>query len=80
MADRVERKTVIFRAKMSTADNCVCNACHNVGKVTKLTVPETKYFDGRKLTTHYFDFWLCMDCREAFLLDENVQIHYICGQ
>ena len=23
---------------------------------------------------------ICMDCREAFMLDENVQIHYICGQ
>lgn len=67
MADRVERKTVIFRAKMDTADNCVCNACHNVGKVTKLTIPETKYFDSRKLTTHYFDFWLCMDCRERLI-------------
>ena len=44
MDERVEWKPVRFRAEMSTADNCVCNACHNVGKVVKLTIPETKYF------------------------------------
>ena len=63
----LERKNVRFTSVLSNADNCVCSACHNVGKVTKLTIPETKYFDGRKLTTHYFGFWLCMDCRERLI-------------
>ena len=64
----IDRKNVRFTSVLSAADNCICNACHNVGKVTKLTIPETKYFEGRKLTTHYFGFWLCMDCRERLIL------------
>lgn len=67
MAERVEWKPVRFRAEMSTADNCICNACHNVGKVVKLTIPETKYFDGKNLTTQYSELWLCMKCRESLI-------------
>ena len=63
----VERETLIFRSKMSTVDNFVCDACHNAGQVIELTIPETKYFDGRKLTTRYFEFWLSMDCRERLI-------------
>ena len=62
-----ERKSVKFTAKMSTCDNCVCNACHNVGEVIKLKMPETKYFDGKNLTTRYTEFWLCMDCRKKLI-------------
>lgn len=62
-----ERKSVKFTAKMSTYDNCVCNACHNVGKVIKLEIPETKYFYGHNLTTKYTEFWLCMDCRKKLI-------------
>ena len=62
-----ERKSVKFTAKMSTYDNCVCNACHDVGKVIKLKMPETKYFDGKNLTTRYKGFWLCMDCRKKLI-------------
>ena len=62
-----ERKSVKFPAKMSTCDNCVCSACHNVGEVIKLKIPETKYFDGKKLTTRYGELWLCMDCRKKLI-------------
>ena len=62
-----ERKSVKFTAKMSTYDNCVCDACHNVGEVIKLKMPETKYFNGKNLTTRYTEFWLCMDCRKKLI-------------
>lgn len=65
--EKYERKSVNFPAKMSTYDNCVCNACHNVGKVIKLEIPETKYFDGNNLTTNYTELWLCMDCRKKLI-------------
>lgn len=55
MDERVEWKPVRFRAEMSTADNCVCNACHNVGKVVKLTIPETRYWGEKLLESHPLD-------------------------
>ena len=67
MDERVEWKPARFRAETSTADTCVCNACHNVGNVVKLTIPETKYFDRKNLTTRYSEFWLCMNCRESLI-------------
>ena len=70
--EKYERKSVKFPAKMSTYDNCVCNACHGVGKVIKLEIPETKYFDGNNLTTNYTELWLCMDCRKKLIQALNV--------
>ena len=67
MAEYIERESVKFTAKMSAYDNCVCNACHNLGKVVKLTIPNTLYFDGKKLTTKYHEYWLCMDCRKKLM-------------
>lgn len=56
--------TVRFPAEVSTANNCMCDACHNVGKVIKLELPETKYHDGKRLSTEYTNYWLCFNCRE----------------
>lgn len=32
------------------------------GTVLKLTVPETKYHDGKHLSTKYHGYWMCVDC------------------
>lgn len=62
-----ERFFVKFTSNLSTADNCICNACHNIGKVIKLEVPETVYNNGGKLKTKYRPFWLCRRCRDKLV-------------
>lgn len=62
-----ERFCVEFRTTPSSADNCICNACHHVGRVIKLEVPETTYNNGGKLKTKYRPFWLCFNCREKLM-------------
>jgi hypothetical protein len=61
-----EGLNVEFRSKVSTADNCICNACHNVGKVVKLELPETLYRKG-VLKTEYNEYWICLNCREKLI-------------
>lgn len=53
-----------FKAEMSVADNCVCSACRKVGRVIKLELPETRYYDGKNLSTKYRNYWLCIECKE----------------
>ena len=53
---------VEFRGQLSDADNCVCSGCHKTDFVLKLTVPETKYHDGKRLSTKYHEYWMCDDC------------------
>lgn len=60
----LERKNVRFTSVLSTADNCICNACHGSGQVIKLILPETKYFNGKSLTTKRYSYWLCRSCRD----------------
>ena len=53
---------VEFRAHISEHNNCICSGCHKTGTVLKLTVPETKYHDGKHLSTKYHEYWICDDC------------------
>ena len=59
----LEHLNVKFEATVSESDNCICNACHNGGTVMKVKLPDTKYHDGKKLTTKYREYWLCSLCR-----------------
>lgn len=59
-----EKLTVKFHSEISDASNCICDACHNVGRVIKLELPETKYHNGKRLSTKYTSYWLCFNCRE----------------
>ena len=61
---RTEYLNVKFSSEISNASNCMCDACHNLGKVIKLELPVTKYHDGKRLTTEYSNYWLCFNCRE----------------
>ena len=54
---------VTFKSKMSKSEYCFCTACHDTGWVMKVTLPETRYFDGNRLTTKYHEYWLCAKCR-----------------
>lgn len=65
MSDCIRRE-VEFRAKVSAASNCVCAACHNVGRVVKLELPRTLYRKGI-LQTEYSEYWLCLNCRESLV-------------
>lgn len=58
-----EKLEVQIKSKMSVTDNCFCTACHDTGKVMKVRLPETKYHNGRDLTTKYHEYWLCAPCR-----------------
>ena len=62
-----ERFHVDFRSEISMADNCICNACHHVGWVIKLVVPETTYNNGGRLQTKYRPLWLCKNCRDRLV-------------
>lgn len=60
-----EKLNVEFPSKISVADNCVCSACHTLGRVVKLELPETLYHNPRKgLSTEYMEYWLCRECRD----------------
>lgn len=58
---------VKFQSELGTADNCICNACHHIGYVIKLVIPETTYNNGGKLQTKYRPFWLCRHCRDKLV-------------
>lgn len=60
---RTDKLDVSFDSILSRAENCFCDACHGTGRVTKLKMPETLYFDGGTLSTKYFNYWLCDKCR-----------------
>ena len=67
MNDFRERFYVKFSSKIGTADNCICNACHHIGYVIKLELPETVHNNGGKLKTKYRPFWLCRNCRDKLV-------------
>lgn len=64
-----ERKGNIFiQAVLSDYDSCQCDACHAVGRVCKIDLPETHYgLAGKGLTTEYNPYWLCDDCRQKLI-------------
>lgn len=62
-----EELVVSFPSKVSEADNCICRACHHLGKVVKLALPTTLYHNAKGLSTVYKNYWLCMNCREKLM-------------
>ena len=58
-----EKLPVKFSSKVD-GYTCVCDACHNIGRVIKLELPITKYFNGKRLSTNYSPYWICFNCRE----------------
>lgn len=58
---------VDFPAKVSDADNCICTACHHIGRVVKLKLPETLYNGKGLLETEYSGYWICFNCREKLM-------------
>ena len=63
-----EKLPVKFPCEISNADNCICSACHHLGRVVKLKLPKTQYRrDGKKLFTKYTEYWLCLNCREKLM-------------
>ena len=58
-----ERLNVAFTSETSKNDNSMCDCCHGVGKVMKLKMPRTEYFNGDKLSTEYRNWWVCDNCR-----------------
>lgn len=53
---------VKFSARMSETSGCLCNACHNSGRVIKITYP-----DAKGLSTRYREMWLCESCYEKLM-------------
>ena len=51
-------------SKMSQHTHCICDLCHESTRVIKLSMPETKYFNGIKLSTRYTPLWICESCRD----------------
>ena len=65
--DGWEYADVEFRAKPSGSNYCICDACHQVGEVLKLTLPETYYQNGEDLITTHRAYWLCSVCEEKLM-------------
>lgn len=65
MAIGKEGLQVEFPVEVSIADNCFCNACHGVGRATKIKLPDTRYrgLGMTVLATAYDDYWLCDSCK-----------------
>ena len=66
----LDYKDVKFTARVSRNDNCTCDSCHRIGRVIKITTPETKHFNGGELRTIYTQSWFCDGCME--LLKEAI--------
>ena len=63
-----KKKDVNFPCEISSADNCICSACHGLGRVVKLQLPETLYHRmGEGLSTEYTSYWLCLNCRKKLM-------------
>lgn len=63
-----KKLTVNFPCEVSGATNCLCSACHNLGRVVKLELPKTLYHQrGKGLSTRYTSYWLCFNCREKLM-------------
>ena len=58
-----ESLEVDFETEMSSFKNCICDACHDTDTVIKIRLPETKYHDGKGLSTKFINYWLCVKCR-----------------
>ncbi len=41
---------------------CQCDGCYNVGPVTVIKLPTTKFYGGKKLSTKYSEKWYCYSC------------------
>ena len=62
--------SVKFTGERSDYNNCVCAACHAIGYVTKLKLPETLFHRVRntsKLKTEYRNYWLCDECMDKLI-------------
>ena len=62
-----DKLNVAFPCAKSEYDNCVCDCCHGTGRVLKIQLPTTLYYDGKSLTTKYRHFWICDECREKLI-------------
>ena len=71
----IEKCEVSFPAEISACDNCICSACHDIGKVVRLKVPRTYYGDdGQTLITRYSNYWLCRKCTEKLVQRLNTEV------
>lgn len=59
----MDKLDVAFGSEISKFDNCLCTACHATDRVMKIKMPQTLYHDGKRLTTKYYEWWLCARCR-----------------
>lgn len=60
----LDYKEVKFSAKISKSEYCCCDGCHRQARVTKIIMPETKYFNHEQLRTIYESYWFCDSCME----------------
>lgn len=58
---------VTFTASTINKDNCICDCCHGTGRVIQVQIPDTKYFNGRSLSTKYSGLWICKTCADKLV-------------
>lgn len=58
---------VRFPVEVDNADNCICSACHHIGRVIKLKLPGTIYDKDNMVNTYYVNYWICFNCREKLM-------------
>ena len=62
-----ENIKVNFNSIVSTSEYCICSACHGLGRVIKVALPKSKYFNYKTLSTRHDDYWLCRECRDKLV-------------
>ena len=58
-----DKHKVIFKTIISERDDCFCTACGNKDTVMKVSLPYTRCYDGKTLSTKYKEYWICAPCR-----------------
>lgn len=54
---------VTFKTKMSQHPHYHCDACYDIARVMKVTLQQTRCFDGKTLSAQYSEYWICDTCR-----------------
>jgi hypothetical protein len=57
-------KSIVFKSTLSRERNCLCDMCIEGGRVIKIGIPETKFFNGKTPSTRYTETWICESCRD----------------
>lgn len=60
-------KNIFIKADISKETNCTCDMCFCGSRVIKLLLPETKFHNGKDVSTVHHQIWMCESCRDKLV-------------